>query len=174
MVLCCLQQDASAVVIKQHPKIRYAHSAPLTNIHTHKHVKVLAEHKDEIKHRKLLPKFGKSMEKPWGISVLKEILMFYSEDVFSKESLKAETANNDVQLLISTLEAHVDYCLVLHPGALNPKERSEIEDMKRTFTELKELGVYKAVGEFKTVLDWIETYIHARTGNWKSRGRGRP
>ncbi|KAJ8402431.1 hypothetical protein AAFF_G00369200 [Aldrovandia affinis] len=44
MVLCCLQQDASAGVIKQHPKIRYARSAPLTNIHTHKHVKVLAEH----------------------------------------------------------------------------------------------------------------------------------
>ncbi|KAJ8402430.1 hypothetical protein AAFF_G00369190 [Aldrovandia affinis] len=44
MVLCCLQQDASAGVIKQHPKIRYARSAPLRNIHTHKHVKVLAEH----------------------------------------------------------------------------------------------------------------------------------
>ncbi|KAJ8373491.1 hypothetical protein SKAU_G00040710 [Synaphobranchus kaupii] len=125
--------------------------------------------KDHIKHRKLLPKFGKSMEKPSGISVLKEILKFYSEEVFSKKSLEVEININVMQLLISSLETDVENCLASHHSALDSTERSEIQAMKRTFTELKGPGVHKAVGEFKTVLDWVQSYTHRTTGNGKPR-----
>lgn len=43
-VLYCLPQDASAGVIKQHPKSHHGHSAPLRNPHTHQHVRELARH----------------------------------------------------------------------------------------------------------------------------------
>ncbi|XP_018585466.1 uncharacterized protein LOC108920885 [Scleropages formosus] len=115
--------------------------------------------KDNNKHQRLLPKFTKSVK---GVAVMKEILDFYSEDVFSRVSLKDQKTEHILDVL-ARLRRDMDHCLYTYPSSLSQNERYPIWKMKKTFHELRAAGVHKAVGEFKTVLNWVDTYIHQRT-----------
>ncbi|KAG7456108.1 hypothetical protein MATL_G00248300 [Megalops atlanticus] len=116
---------------------------------------------DDIKHLQLLPKFGRYVKQSRGITILKEMLDFYLEDVFRKESLKGENQGNILSLL-ARLRGDVERCLGFPPSALSSGERKRIRQMKKKFNELKTRGVYKAVGEFEVVLSWVDSYIHQK------------
>ncbi|KAJ8261653.1 hypothetical protein GJAV_G00156770 [Gymnothorax javanicus] len=124
---------------------------------------------DDIKHLKLLCKFGKSMKKSKGIRILKELVDFY-QAVFKKVSLKDET-QRDLQIILSRLGTEVQHCLGPDIGRLRRGERNCIKKMNGTFLKLKSQGVSKAVGEFHLVLGWLDSYIHQKTAR---RAKTRP
>ncbi|KAJ8398857.1 hypothetical protein AAFF_G00417650 [Aldrovandia affinis] len=86
-------------------------------------------------------------EKPQGIVILKEVLDFYQE-VFKKAPLKTEN-QKIIPILLSRLGREVEHCL-------------------------KSPGVSKAVGEFHTVLDWVDSYIHQKMSKGNQRRKRRP
>ncbi|KAK1169252.1 interleukin-26-like [Acipenser oxyrinchus oxyrinchus] len=111
--------------------------------------------KDDIKHKKLLPK----MKKKQGVYGLKQMLDFYQEDVFKKHSPDSKT-EEDIMNNLSRLRVDVGGCLN-HPSCkYSPKEDAMIKRMRTTFVELKEKGVHKAFGELPRMLDWINDYVH--------------
>ncbi|XP_018611370.1 interleukin-10-like [Scleropages formosus] len=122
--------------------------------------------KDDNKHTKLLPNFSRSLRKPTGIRVIKEMLHFYFYDVFSYESL--EISNQEKILTsLSRMKEDVSYCLGLYPSKLSSKDKNLIRIMKATFTKMRTAGVYKAIGEFKTLLIWMDTYMHIKNNRKK-------
>ncbi|XP_066579981.1 interleukin-26 [Amia ocellicauda] len=114
--------------------------------------------RDEIKHKKLLPKFGKSVKKSKGSSVLKELLDFYIKDVFKKAQV--DIADKNIFNYLTRLKKDFEHCLSLYPSTVSSKDRRMIKRMKETFIELDIQGVYKAIGELETVVDWVSTYMH--------------
>ncbi|XP_048871900.1 interleukin-10-like [Brienomyrus brachyistius] len=115
--------------------------------------------RDDNKHKKLLPKFTGTLKKPKGLSLIKEMLDFYLNDVFSNESLNTRD-NEKIQIILSRMVNEVSQCLRMHRSSLSSNERDKIHQMKQTFRQLETNGMKKAIGEFKTVLVWIHIYMH--------------
>ncbi|XP_069048074.1 interleukin-26 [Lepisosteus oculatus] len=118
--------------------------------------------RDNIKERKLLPKFGPSLKRPnpHGIPILKEILDFYLKDVLKKVEVVDLKADNLV-IYLTRLDKDLGHCLRLHPSICSSRERKLMNKMKKRYKEMADQGVYKAIGELETVIDWINTYMHA-------------
>ncbi|KAL4660275.1 interleukin-10-like [Arapaima gigas] len=122
--------------------------------------------KDENKHKKLLPNFSRSLKKSKGISIIKEMLDFYFYNVFSDKSLEI-TNQEEILTFLSRLRQDVSYCLGLYPSNLSSKEKNLIRNMKNKFMKMRRPGVYKALGEFKTLLIWMDTYMHSTNSRRK-------
>ncbi|KAK6482355.1 interleukin-26-like, partial [Huso huso] len=109
--------------------------------------------KDDIKHKKLLPK----MTKKQGMCGLKQMLDFY-QDVFKTHSPDSKT-EEDIINNLSRLRVDFRGCLN-HPSCKYSTKDAMIKQMRTTFVELKEKGVHKAFGELPRMLDWINEYVH--------------
>ncbi|XP_042170907.1 interleukin-26 [Oncorhynchus tshawytscha] len=104
-------------------------------------------------YERLLPKICTTCaKKQLGIWEINKILDVYS-NVFNQDSLEGLYPKHFEDLL-ARLKTDVQSCLVECPT--RPTwTKTTIRKMENTFKKLDTNGIYKAIGEFKTVLLWI-------------------
>ncbi|XP_019911700.1 uncharacterized protein LOC109616865 [Esox lucius] len=101
-------------------------------------------------YKRLLPK--SLAKKPLGIWEINKILDVY-DNVFNHKSLK-NLYPTHYEDLLARLKHDVECCLVECPS--DPKRAHDpIRKLEKTFQKMNTNNTYKAVGEFKTVLRWI-------------------
>ncbi|KAJ8402432.1 hypothetical protein AAFF_G00369210 [Aldrovandia affinis] len=158
MVLCCLQQDASAGVIKQHPKIRYARSAPLRNIHTHKHVKVLAEHAQNLDNdtdTRLMPPANHSENQTnlYICCLHANILDFYLWNILTTTEIYPHLTSVRVNLHRVSRDLKGRGCPIKHVDDHGHSKR-----FKEVFLKMGKKGENKAIGEIDILFDYLSRY----------------
>ncbi|NXD81047.1 IL26 protein, partial [Halcyon senegalensis] len=109
--------------------------------------------KDLIKNTRLLKKTTKLLFMT-NCSVRDQLLSFYVKNVFSHLGV-----GSDKSYVISAfqiLQENMNICLPCPPST---RLTSAVKKLKKTFLQLGEKGIYKAIHELDILLPWVQAYI---------------
>ncbi|KAM4701018.1 interleukin-10 isoform 1-T1 [Discoglossus pictus] len=106
-----------------------------------------------LKHS-LLDEFKSTM----GCQSVTEMLRFYLHDVLPRASKNSLNMQSDVGYIEDLLKDLKDTLKRCH-NFLPCKKSKTIKQIKDTYKNMQEKGVYKAMGEFNTFINYIEDYL---------------
>nr|XP_060627502.1 interleukin-10 [Anolis sagrei ordinatus] len=93
-----------------------------------------------------------------GCQSVGEMIQFYLEDVLPNVS-SSNTINQDVDFLGDLLLELRQLIKRCHRYFICEKKSKTIKDIKDTYKKLQDKGIYKAMGEFDTFINYIEEYL---------------
>ncbi|XP_051890711.1 interleukin-10 isoform X2 [Pristis pectinata] len=97
---------------------------------------------------------------------LKEMLNFYLKDVIPAARTHKRTINSHISKIgnaLHELHENVQNChQFFNCDLCSCNKVSYFKNIHRTFKQLQVKGVYKAMGELNTFIDWIWNYINMR------------
>ncbi|KAM4701019.1 interleukin-10 isoform 2-T2 [Discoglossus pictus] len=93
-----------------------------------------------------------------GCQSVTEMLRFYLHDVLPRASKNSLNMQSDVGYIEDLLKDLKDTLKRCH-NFLPCKKSKTIKQIKDTYKNMQEKGVYKAMGEFNTFINYIEDYL---------------
>ncbi|KAH0618899.1 hypothetical protein JD844_018431 [Phrynosoma platyrhinos] len=99
-----------------------------------------------------------------GCQSVGEMIQFYLEDVLPKVST-SNTIDQEVGFLgdmLLDLRQTIKRC---HRYFICEKKNKTIKNIKDTYEKLQDKGIYKAIGEFDTFINYIEEYLTMKMRN---------
>ncbi|KAJ8250015.1 hypothetical protein COCON_G00232310 [Conger conger] len=157
-VLCCMQQDASAGVMKNHQKRHHAASAPLRSSDTHQRVKELAMHAqnldDDTDIRLMPPTNHTDNQTNLYICCLHvNILDFYLRNILTTTETYPHLSSLRSDLHRVSRDLKQKGCSVNHV-----KDHEHSKRFKEEFFKLGKHGETKAFGEIDILFDYLSRY----------------
>ncbi|XP_038605553.1 interleukin-10 isoform X2 [Tachyglossus aculeatus] len=93
-----------------------------------------------------------------GCQALSDMIRFYLEEVMPRAE-KTEEIKRHVGSLGKKLQSLQHQLKRCHRFLPCEKKSKAIEEIKKTYDQLKDQGMYKAMGEFDIFINYMETYL---------------
>uniref|UniRef100_A0A8D0GME2 Interleukin family protein n=1 Tax=Sphenodon punctatus TaxID=8508 RepID=A0A8D0GME2_SPHPU len=94
-----------------------------------------------------------------GCQSVSDMIHFYLEEVLPKAIMSNKTVERGVDSIENMLQELRQTLKRCHRFFLCEKRTKTIKEIKGTYEKLQEKGIYKAMGEFDTFINYIEEYL---------------
>ncbi|NXH09948.1 IL10 protein, partial [Bucco capensis] len=114
---------------------------------------------DELSVQLLSSELLQEFKGTFGCQSVSEMLRFYMEEVLPsamRSSTQHQQSMGDLGNMLQSLKATMRRC---HRFFTCEKRSKTIKQIKETFDQMHENGVYKAMGEFDIFINYIEEYL---------------